>query len=115
MSPALKQAASHDVGKKCSVNFHPDRILRRWPRLPRRLPTAERSFWRSSMRIVESREHLQFGISKPLDDARLKNMIDRQRSDKYQSRYLGVAAAAPASSALEAGMISVGSQIPTDR
>src|ERR1700737_1759638 len=42
-----------------------------------------------SMRIVESREHLQFGISKPLDDARLKKH-DRscQRSDKYQSRYL---------------------------
>ena len=29
-----------------------------------------------SMRIVESREHLQFGISKPLDEARLKNMIE---------------------------------------
>jgi hypothetical protein len=32
-----------------------------------------------SMRIVESREHLQFGISKPLDDARLKNMIEAAR------------------------------------
>ena len=32
-----------------------------------------------SMRIVESREHLQFGISKPLDDARLKHMIDAAR------------------------------------
>ena len=29
-----------------------------------------------SMRVVESREHLQFGISKPLDDARLKQMIE---------------------------------------
>jgi hypothetical protein len=29
-----------------------------------------------SMRIVESREHLQFGISKPLDDARLKHMVE---------------------------------------
>lgn len=29
-----------------------------------------------SMRIVESREHLQFGISKPLDDARLRSMIE---------------------------------------
>jgi hypothetical protein len=29
-----------------------------------------------SMRIVESREHLQCGISKSLDDARLKNMIE---------------------------------------
>src|SRR6202045_2813064 len=29
-----------------------------------------------SMRIVESREHLQFGISKPLDDTRLKHMIE---------------------------------------
>jgi DNA-binding phage protein len=28
-----------------------------------------------SMRIVEDREHLEFGISKPIDDARLKNMI----------------------------------------
>jgi hypothetical protein len=28
-----------------------------------------------SMRIVEDRGHLEFGISKPLDDARLKNMI----------------------------------------
>ncbi len=32
-----------------------------------------------SMRIVESREHLQFGISKPLDHARLKHMIDAAR------------------------------------
>lgn len=32
-----------------------------------------------SMRIVESREHLQFGISKPLDNARLKNMIEAAR------------------------------------
>ena len=32
-----------------------------------------------SMRIVESREHLQFGISKPLDDARLKHMIEAAR------------------------------------
>jgi hypothetical protein len=29
-----------------------------------------------SMRIVENREHLQFGISKPLDEARLKSMIE---------------------------------------
>jgi len=32
-----------------------------------------------SMRIVESREHLQFGISKPLDDARLKHMMEAAR------------------------------------
>src|ERR1700738_2626466 len=32
-----------------------------------------------SMRLVESREHLQFGISKPLDDARLKHMIEAAR------------------------------------
>jgi hypothetical protein len=32
-----------------------------------------------SMRIVENREYLQFGISKPLDDARLKNMIEAAR------------------------------------
>jgi hypothetical protein len=32
-----------------------------------------------SMRIVESREHLQFGVSKPLDDARLKNMIEASK------------------------------------
>lgn len=29
-----------------------------------------------SMRIVENREHLQFGISKPLDDIRLKSMME---------------------------------------
>jgi hypothetical protein len=29
-----------------------------------------------SMRIVESREHLQFGDSKPLDEARLKSMVE---------------------------------------
>jgi hypothetical protein len=32
-----------------------------------------------SMRIVENREHLQFGMSKPLDDARLKTMIAAAR------------------------------------
>src|SRR5258708_774912 len=32
-----------------------------------------------SMRIVENREHLQFGMSKPLDDARLKSMIAAAR------------------------------------
>ncbi|SHL04978.1 hypothetical protein SAMN05444159_4863 [Bradyrhizobium lablabi] len=29
-----------------------------------------------SMRLVESREHLQFGISKPLDDVRLRSMVE---------------------------------------
>src|SRR3979411_1131238 len=29
-----------------------------------------------SMRIIETREHLQFGISKPLDDTRLKHMVE---------------------------------------
>jgi hypothetical protein len=28
------------------------------------------------MRIVENRAHLQFGISKPLDDVRLKSMME---------------------------------------
>ena len=32
-----------------------------------------------SMRIIESREYLQFGVSKPLDNARLKNMIEAAR------------------------------------
>jgi hypothetical protein len=32
-----------------------------------------------SMRIVESRQHLQFGTSKPLDNARLKSMIEAAR------------------------------------
>ena len=32
-----------------------------------------------SMRIVESRQHLQFGISKPLDNARLKSMVEAAR------------------------------------
>jgi hypothetical protein len=32
-----------------------------------------------SMRIVESRDHLQFGVSKPLDDARLKHMIEASK------------------------------------
>jgi hypothetical protein len=29
-----------------------------------------------SMRIAESRTYLEFGVSKPLDDARLKNMVE---------------------------------------
>jgi len=32
-----------------------------------------------SMRIVENREYLEFGISKPLDDARLRNMVEAAR------------------------------------
>lgn len=32
-----------------------------------------------SMRIVEDRQHLEFGISKPLDDTRLKNMVAAAR------------------------------------
>jgi hypothetical protein len=46
MPPAINQLKSHDVGKKCSVNFHPNRILKPWPQLLRLLLTAERSFWR---------------------------------------------------------------------
>jgi hypothetical protein len=32
-----------------------------------------------SMRIVENRDHLEFGVSKPLDDARLKSMVAAAR------------------------------------
>src|ERR1700674_2659717 len=39
-----------------------------------------------SMRIVESREHLQFGIRKPLDDARLKNMIEAAKEMTFTNR-----------------------------
>jgi hypothetical protein len=32
-----------------------------------------------SMRIVENRDHLEFGVSKPLDEARLKSMVAAAR------------------------------------
>ena len=65
-----------------------------------------------SMRIVENRDHLEFGVSKPLDDAPVEEHgRGRKGNDEHQPRYLGVFAETPASSAVEAAVIAARGQV----
>ena len=55
-----------------------------------------------SMRLVQTRNNLRFGETKPLDDARIQEMTGGARNGAYQPGYMGFPAAARRSFAIAA-------------